>query len=130
MGFTKKINEKRGKTSLSYTKDYEKRKNKTRKNVKGGMLPIILIENAPLIISGVGAAFNLIIKWVITANKTIDNYRAVEKLSTTVLTKKPKAAVGAPVVAPVAAAKKPVVAPVVAAAPKKPVVVAAAAAKK
>ena len=77
---------------MSFTKKKnEKRKNKTRKLVKGGVLPVILIENAPLIISGIGAAFNLIINWVITANKTIDNYRAVEKLSTTVTTlaKKP-----------------------------------------
>lgn len=100
MGFTKKRNKKRGKPLLSYTTDYENPKNKTRKVAKGGMLPVLIIENAPLIISGVGAAFNLIINWVIAANKTIDNYRAVEKLSTTVsvLAKKPK---------PIAAATKP-----------------------
>ena len=73
------------------------------------MLPIILIENAPLIISGIGAAFNIFINWVITANKTIDNYKAVQKLRSTVLVKKPAVVVAAkPAV--VAAAKPAVVA--------------------
>jgi hypothetical protein len=115
MGFTKKKNEKRGKTSLSYTKDY---KNKTRKNVKGGMLPIILIENAPLIISGVGAVFNLFINWVVTANKTIDNYKAVQKFRSTVLVKKPPPIVVKPIVVPIikpetkTVVNKPIVKPV------------------
>ena len=101
---------------MSFTKKTceKKKKNKTRRIVKGGMLPIILIENAPLIISGIGAAFNIIINWVITANKTIDNYKAVQKLRSTVkpavvVATKPAAVVAAK---PAVVAAKPATKPV------------------
>jgi len=56
------------------------RQNKTKKKL-GGVAPIILVlENLPTIITGVSKGFNIVMEWIVTANKTIDNYNTIKKI--------------------------------------------------
>ena len=58
-----------------------RRQNITKKKSKGGVAPIILvIENLPTIIMGVSKGFSIMMEWIVTANKTIDNYNTIKKI--------------------------------------------------